>query len=158
MVTTNISFSLTEEYIKSTCKPGTENACRFFSIGGGGFTCEKFGYLMDSINTRVRNNEMRATGDNCNGFLGVIMEHKPAFIGKKVLYEEQLPACAVDGSVKDLTLDEVKKFFTIHIDAGEDSFPFEINLDHLEIEDNRDYIKFGIHGAGSFAGTVKIFK
>jgi len=155
---TDISFKLTDKHIKHVCKIGKkEKTCRFLALGEL-FSCEKFGSLGCTINDRVKENKMVARGDNCDGLLGVIIENKADLIGKKVKYKESFPTIVIDGTVKDLVFEKEKKEFTLHIDAGENSFPFMINTDYLEISNTEKIIRFSVSGVGLIAGFAEISK
>lgn len=62
---------LTEEHVKSVCKPGKGNkTCRYLTAGSDGFECAKVSgdpgtaRMMDE---RVEKKEAAARGNNCNG-------------------------------------------------------------------------------------------
>jgi len=54
-------MKITEEHLKKICRIGQGNkCCRYITVGPKGFACVK--------HTRVRNNDMVAQGDNCDGY------------------------------------------------------------------------------------------
>ena len=86
------------------------------------------------------------------------MEEKSNFIGSRVEYTESMPYSELNGVVKDLSFDAKKKFFTIHIEAGEESFPYQVSVSDLEITEEQNYFRFRVCGLSAFAGSAKIFK
>lgn len=56
-----------ETHVFDTCKPGTTECCRYLTVGGRGWECEKNGPLQPLLDDRVARGTMRATGDNCGG-------------------------------------------------------------------------------------------
>lgn len=59
---------LTEEHVKSTCRPGADAAtCRYLTMSASGWGCEKHTFLADLLDERVRKNTVIAQGDNCEG-------------------------------------------------------------------------------------------
>ena len=61
---------LTDEHVKSVCKPGSEETCRYLSVGSCGFECEKVSddnSIAMRIDERVERGDMRAKGNNCGG-------------------------------------------------------------------------------------------
>jgi hypothetical protein len=59
---------LSEEFIKVTCQPFTENTCRYLGADANGWCCTKLNpSIAPYIDRRVAAGTMRATGDNCPG-------------------------------------------------------------------------------------------
>lgn len=55
-----------DEYVKTVCKIGQGAACcRYLTMGGGGWSCEKLTSMKGTIDRRV--DAMVAKGDNCEG-------------------------------------------------------------------------------------------
>ncbi|MBS1722686.1 MAG: hypothetical protein JSS66_06705 [Armatimonadetes bacterium] len=58
-------------HVQAVCKPGSAETCRYFSVDMNGPACLKldpeFKALLD---TRVASGDMRAQGDNCDGWTG----------------------------------------------------------------------------------------
>ncbi len=59
---------ISEDHLKSTCQPGTENCCAYLTLGAGGFECAKMSSLKLSIDLRLAEGTMNAIGDNCDGW------------------------------------------------------------------------------------------
>jgi hypothetical protein len=62
--------SLDIDFVKATCKPGSEACCRFLACGPGGLLCLKFTTLAATVNERVALGTMVAKGDNCQSIKG----------------------------------------------------------------------------------------
>ena len=56
--------------LKTDCKLGEPDCCRYVALGGDGFRCEKHGSLKVVIDESVKQGTMRAVGDNCDGLRG----------------------------------------------------------------------------------------
>jgi hypothetical protein len=56
-----------DEYVKSTCKPGSPECCRFLGMNARGWLCLKLTEEANRINQRVAAGTFNATGDNCPG-------------------------------------------------------------------------------------------
>lgn len=58
----------TDQWTKDTCKIGQGAACcRYLTMGGGGWSCEKHGSLAALLDQRVTAETLNARGDNCEG-------------------------------------------------------------------------------------------
>lgn len=52
----------------NVCKIGQgKDCCRYLTVGGNGFECEKLSPLKFILDLRVKMSNMVAQGDNCNG-------------------------------------------------------------------------------------------
>ena len=61
---------LTQEHVNKVCKPNTEKTCRYLIVGKDGFECAKVlgdTSIAHHLDNRVRNDSIRATGNNCGG-------------------------------------------------------------------------------------------
>jgi len=58
---------MTEQYVEATCKPGSENCCRYLAMGSNGWECLKCSSLKETLDERVAKRTMNAKGDNCEG-------------------------------------------------------------------------------------------
>lgn len=59
---------LTEDYVKGTCKPGTDDCCRYLLLGKNGWGCAKLiSRLKQHFDDRVADGNIKAVGDNCPG-------------------------------------------------------------------------------------------
>jgi hypothetical protein len=57
------------EYVRSVCKPGQSDCCRYLCCGADGFGCLKQDLGNKAyIDGRVARNDFRARGDNCEGW------------------------------------------------------------------------------------------
>lgn len=57
-----------DKFVKEICKPGTAECCRYLLMGGNGWECAKLQPQTKAhLDDRVARNDMRATGDNCDG-------------------------------------------------------------------------------------------
>lgn len=57
-----------DEHTKTVCKIGAgAETCRYLTMGAHGWSCEKHSSVANTLDRRVRNNEMVAQGDNCEG-------------------------------------------------------------------------------------------
>lgn len=63
---------LTILYIKDVCKPNTEKACRYLTLGRDGFECAKVlgNNLALELDERVEKGSIRAIENNCSGRYG----------------------------------------------------------------------------------------
>jgi len=58
----------TDEIAKTVCKMGQgHKCCRYLTIGGDGWSCEKWGDLRATLDARAAAGTMVARGDNCEG-------------------------------------------------------------------------------------------
>jgi hypothetical protein len=62
---------LTDDHVKSICRPGTSKCCRFLMMGPAGWDCGKFQTIAGFLNRRVAMDDMRADGDNCEGRIAI---------------------------------------------------------------------------------------
>lgn len=53
--------------VKTVCKPGTAECCRYLTMAPDGWSCEKFTGLKNILDARVAAGTIRAVGDNCPG-------------------------------------------------------------------------------------------
>ncbi len=61
-------MALSIDTVRETCKLGKgAECCRYLSMGGTGFQCEKLGPIRGIIDSRMNNGTMQAQGDNCPG-------------------------------------------------------------------------------------------
>lgn len=66
----NSRADLTDTWTKRVCKIGQGHACcRYLTISGGGWNCEKHSDLGRYLDQRVAAENMNARGDNCPGLL-----------------------------------------------------------------------------------------
>ena len=57
-----------DKYVKETCKIGQlHNCCAFLVVGINGFECAKGTSMQNTIELRLAEGTMTATGDNCPG-------------------------------------------------------------------------------------------
>ena len=62
-------MKITEEHLKKICRIGQGNkCCRYITVGPKGFACVKHTSTSKYLDSRVRNNDMVAQGDNCDGY------------------------------------------------------------------------------------------
>ncbi len=55
-------------HLRSVCKyKHGHETCRYISLSVNGFTCVKKTPIKDALDERVKNNLMKAQGDNCEG-------------------------------------------------------------------------------------------
>jgi hypothetical protein len=67
---------LQADFVKSTCKPGTTECCRYIVVGGSGFECVKGDPGMKAqLDDRVLKGTIRAVGDNCEGESMMKVDH-----------------------------------------------------------------------------------
>jgi hypothetical protein len=58
----------TTEEAKTLCKMGQgHDCCRYLTMGGGGWSCEKHSSLRGMLDRRVETETIVARGDNCDG-------------------------------------------------------------------------------------------
>lgn len=59
---------ISDKHLKETCKPGTEDCCRYLLCDADGFFCgKKHEELKWQIDLRANSGLMRATKINCEG-------------------------------------------------------------------------------------------
>jgi len=64
-------------HLKTVCKfKHGQETCRYISLSVGGFACMKKTPVKNTLDERVKNNLMKAQGDNCEG-LGNISSQLP---------------------------------------------------------------------------------
>ena len=56
-----------EQYVKEVCQPGTAACCAYLTMGSEGWECAKITPLRFTIELRLAEGTMKATGDNCEG-------------------------------------------------------------------------------------------
>ncbi len=56
-----------DDKLHAVCKIGQIECCRYLTVGGAGFACEKHTSLRSLLDARVADGKMRAIGDNCEG-------------------------------------------------------------------------------------------
>lgn len=57
-----------DAYAKQVCKLGQgHETCRYLTMTGGGYSCEKNGRMHDLLDYRAKTGRMGARGDNCEG-------------------------------------------------------------------------------------------
>lgn len=57
-----------DDHTKDVCKIGHgAKTCRYLTMGGGGWSCEKFSAMSHSFDLKVERGLMHAAGDNCDG-------------------------------------------------------------------------------------------
>lgn len=57
-----------QTHLKQVCQPGTEACCAYLVVGSEGFECAKLSSLKYTIELRLAESTMNATGDNCPGY------------------------------------------------------------------------------------------
>jgi len=58
----------TDDHVLAWCKPGRDAAtCRYLTMTGHGWSCEKFGPARALLDRRAAAGEMHAQSDNCGG-------------------------------------------------------------------------------------------
>jgi len=57
-----------EQHLSQVCQPGTDACCAYLIMGSEGFECAKITPLKQTIDLRLAEGTMRATGDNCPGY------------------------------------------------------------------------------------------
>lgn len=61
-------MTVDDEHAKTVCKVGQGAACcRYLTMGGDGWSCEKLTGLRRAIDNRVRLGKFTAISDNCEG-------------------------------------------------------------------------------------------
>ena len=56
-----------EKHVQDVCRPSTKTTCRYLTVSGRGWCCEKGEALQVLIDERCARGTFRATGDNCGG-------------------------------------------------------------------------------------------
>ena len=57
-----------DKTVKKICKPSTKDCCRYLAMGSKGWECLKLDPMHKAyMDKRVKENTMRAIGDNCEG-------------------------------------------------------------------------------------------
>jgi len=54
-------------HLKSVCKYGTKESCRYIFLHKGKFSCMKKTPMKISVDGMVKGKRMQASGDNCEG-------------------------------------------------------------------------------------------
>jgi hypothetical protein len=55
-------------YVNEVCLIGKgARTCRYLTVSGGGWSCEKHGQMRDYLDRRAREGKMTARADNCSG-------------------------------------------------------------------------------------------
>ncbi len=147
---------LPEDHVNTVCKIGKESeTCRFLTMSPG-FTCGKFSSIRGAIDERFSAGSLTATGDNCEGILGKLLETKAALIGKKIEYIERMPTVEVMGTLSNIAVEGV--MLTLTLDVESRSFPYQIAIDSLQIDETEKSLSFSLRGFAAYAGSVEIFK
>jgi hypothetical protein len=60
--------AIDQTHMKQVCQPGSEACCAYLVTGSEGFECAKLTSLRFTIELRLAEGTMRATGDNCPGY------------------------------------------------------------------------------------------
>lgn len=142
-----------DEHVKKFCRPGAgRESCCYLTSSGRGWGCTKYTSLRRSIDERKSG--MNAQGDNCEGLLGVIMEHIPELVGKKVSYRESMPTHVSEGPLKEIKIKGGMLSITWDENGKEDYTTLAVNA--LGIHVSASEIEFSLAGLGSFGGETSI--
>lgn len=60
-------MGMDNDWVMGTCKPGTEECCRYLVADIDGWGCVKNTSMKDLIDSRIALGEFNAKGDNCKG-------------------------------------------------------------------------------------------
>lgn len=56
-----------DKFVKTICKPGTSECCRYLAMDKDGWDCLKNTSLKSLLDERVKLGTINAVGDNCPG-------------------------------------------------------------------------------------------
>jgi hypothetical protein len=60
--------AIDQEHMKQVCQPGSETCCAYLVMGSESFECAKLTPLKYTIELKLAEGTMNATGDNCPGY------------------------------------------------------------------------------------------
>ena len=55
------------KHVSNVCQPGTAQCCAYLTMGNKGWECAKLTPLRFTIELRLAEGTINATGDNCDG-------------------------------------------------------------------------------------------
>jgi len=62
-------MKITETHVKTICRIGQgKECCRYLTVGPQGFMCAKHTSIKQYLDFRVKNNDITAQGNNCDGY------------------------------------------------------------------------------------------
>jgi hypothetical protein len=133
----------TQKHGIEICKLGQkEKTCRYLftdSTKGWRWGCIKTNNLRKLIETRVKNNETSAKGDNCEGLLGLIIKEQQKLKGRKVIYIR--PYCQITSNLKKIEIED--NIFRIVMEwENKRKLEFAFDIDDLDIIVNSQGIDF----------------
>lgn len=130
----------TQKHVIEICKMGRgEETCRYLGTGSRWECLKTNCSLRKNIDKRVENGEIVTKGDNCEGFLGLVIQNQKELRGKKVSYVR--PYCDITASLKKIEIGDDMLRVTMCWKNGKKS-DIILDISNLDIKVDHEGINF----------------